>query len=88
MTPEQFAQLLSVLKEIADKQYTITGAADWTMMVSMVGMFGGIMLLIIGGSIGHILSTIANDRRENREDHAAIRQERKDCEDDCCPRGK
>lgn len=88
MSLEQFAQLLSVLKEIANKQYTITGAADWSMLVTTVSMFGGIMLLLIGGSIGHILSTIATDRKENREDHAAIRQERKDCEDDCCPRGK
>lgn len=84
--PDQFTQLLRLLQQIADKPSTITGMQDWPMLVILVSMFGGISLLLIGGGLGYILSTIERDRRENLEDHNRMWQAHEDCQHECCPR--
>lgn len=88
LSPEQWTQLLSLLQKIADRPDTITKMQDWPMLVTVTGMFGGVMLLMIGGGIGYILSTIERDRRENKEDHDKLWKSQADCQDDCCPRGR
>lgn len=79
MAPEQFQQLLVVLQKIADKPYTLTGAADWPMLMAMGGMVSALVLLMwcdLRGQMG-----------ENKKEHARIWQAQADCQDDCCPRG-
>lgn len=87
LSPEQFTQLMGLLKQLADKPSTITGMQDWPMLAITCGMFGGVLLMMIGGGLGYILSTIERDRKENREEHCRIWQAQSDCQDDCCPRG-
>lgn len=88
LSPEQWTQLLSLLQKIADKPDTITKMQDWPMLVTVTGLFGGILLLVIGGCIGYLFSRIDKAHDENVADHKAIREEIKDCQDDCCPRGR
>jgi hypothetical protein len=57
MTPDQFNQLLQVLERIASKQYTITGAADWP------------ILLVLGGLLVSVLGFMWHDLRGQLKDH-------------------
>lgn len=80
LTQEQFQQLLIVLRQIADKQFTITQAADWPMLVAMGGMLAvllGCMWMDLRGRF------TANDR-----EHDKLWQSQSDCQADCCSRGK
>lgn len=86
LQPEQFSQLLRLLQQIADKPSTITGMQDWPMLMVLCSMFGGVMLLMIGGGIGYILNKIETDRKENKEEHNRIWQAYEDCQTECCPR--
>ena len=87
LTHEQSQQLLDVLRDLEKSRFVITGATDWAMLVTMTSMFGGVLLLVIGGSIGYVMSQVNRDRVENREDHKALWQAHQDCQDDCCPSG-
>lgn len=85
LTPEQFAQLLQVLKAIAEKQqYSLTGASDWPMLVFLVG----IILAMIGLMWRDLGSRISRDISEVKTEQRNIWSAMKDCQDDCCPRGK
>lgn len=78
MTTEQFTQLLIILQKIADKSYTLTGAADWPMLVAM----GGMLVLLIGCMWADLRGKFAaNDQEHNRLWRAHM-----DCQDECCPR--
>lgn len=79
MTPDQFQQLLSVLQKIADKQYTLTGAADWPMLVAMGGL--------ITGLIGFMWLDLRGKLVDNKTEHEKLWRAMADCQDDCCPRG-
>lgn len=46
LPPDQFAQLLSVLA--SPKVYTLTGAADWPMLVAVCGLFWAIIVALGG----------------------------------------
>lgn len=87
ITPEQFDKLLAMLAKIAARPNTITSMDDWAMLTVMVSMLGGVILLLVGGAMGYILSMINRDRTENREDHRMMWQGLQECQDDCCPRG-
>ena len=84
MTEAQFTQLLQVLKAIAEKQYSITGAADWPMLVFLVALIVG----MIGMMWRDLVSRISTDRTESKAEQQRIWSALNDCQDDCCPRGK
>lgn len=86
LTPEQFSQVMALLTKIAEQPHTITSMHDWPMLTAMVGMFGGVLLLIIGGCIGYLVHTMDKEGAENRAEHQMLWQAHKDCQDDCCPR--
>ena len=88
ITPEQFDKLLAMLAKIASRPNTITSMDDWAMLTVMVSMLGGVILLLVGGSTGYILSMINRDRAENRDDHLRLGKSQEECQDDCCPRGR
>lgn len=79
MTTDQFNQLLIVLQKIADKQYTLTGAADWPMLVAMAGL--------VSVLIGCMWFDLRGGMKENRSEHDKMWKAMADCQDDCCPRG-
>ena len=101
MTTEQFTSLIGILKQLADQQYTITGAADWPILLMMCGVLGTLMLTI-GGMVAYMWKDIKATIKENRSewrvelDKEEIERKRQDdmiwshireCQEDCCPRG-
>lgn len=84
MNPDQFKDLITVLREIADKQYSLTGASDWPMLVFLVG----IIIALIALMWRDLGAKISGDKADNKADHEKIWSAMKDCQDDCCPRGK
>lgn len=83
---QQFDQLIALLTTIAEKPSTITGMQDWPMLLVLFSMFGGVLLLLIGAIIGHLLSRSEADRKENKADHERIWKAHEDCQTECCPR--
>ena len=97
MTPEQIQQLLQALREIAaqPKSYTLTGASDWPLLVVV-----GTALVALICFMWLDLRTQVRDGRgewqradtelETRieKETALIWKAIKECQDDCCPRGK
>lgn len=84
MTPDQFTQLLTLLEKIASRQYTITGASDWPILL----VIGGITLALIGAMWTDLRNNIKEQKTENKEERTLIWRAMKDCQDDCCPRSK
>lgn len=80
MTPDQFQQLLLVLQKIADKPYTLTGAADWPMLMALGAM--------ISALIGAMWIDLRGNNKDNKDEHGKLWKAMADCQDDCCPRGK
>lgn len=94
MSPDQFNQLLAALSKLADRPYTLTGAADWPILAFMLVIFIG----VIGWMWRDLKATIKDGRQENKadlseykqthsEEHKNLWQALKDCQGDCCPRG-
>jgi len=95
MTPDQFAQLMDLLEKMVSKQYTLTGAADWEILV----ILGGMLAAAIAAMWVDLKGTIKDNRGELRDelmkhmvnderDHEKIWMAMKDCQSDCCPREK
>lgn len=95
MTPEQFAQLMALLEKLADRQYTITGAADWEILIIVMGVLAS----LVGFMWMDLRTTIKDNRGEWREELDRHKHESekaveqvwtaiKDCQGDCCPREK
>ena len=95
MTPEQFTQLLSLLKELASKTYTITGAADWPILA----IVGGGLVSVIAFMWVDLRSVIKDNRSEWRQElekqksdndkaHDLLWDAHRDCQHECCPRRK
>ena len=104
MTPEQTAKLIELLSKIADalstpRPYTITGAADWPVLL-VVGGILAIMIALIGGLIRVMWSDLRSSMRENKtewkeavasakhveeKEHDLLWSALRDCQGDCCP---
>jgi len=82
MTAEQFSQLMRLIEKIADRQFTITQATDWQMLVALFG----VLVVLIGLLWRDIGSKIRDIRAEDCKAHDTIWAAMKDCQDDCCPR--
>lgn len=96
MTDAQMAALIAVLKEIAvERPYTITGAADWGMLL----VVGGLLVAAVGAMWLDLKNTITNQKIDSTKENERLRTElneridtlwkaHEDCQRDCCPRGK
>jgi hypothetical protein len=93
MTTEHIQQLLLLLSKIADKPYTITGAADWPILA----VVGGILLAVIGAMWADLRAAMKEGREEWRQQlneveakndraHDLVWEAMRDCQSDCCPR--
>lgn len=80
MTPEQFKELLIVLRSMAEKNYTLTQAADWPMLAFLLGVIGVLIALM--------WADLKRTLRDNQEEHKLLWKSLGDCQDDCCPRGR
>ena len=93
MTPEQFQQLLVVLQKIAERQYTITGAADWPILAAVGGALCAVlafMWLDLRSSMKEHRyewqRTIEKHEDENGKAVDLLWQAHRDCQTECCPR--
>jgi hypothetical protein len=84
MTPDQIHQLLQLLGKIAERQFTITGAADWPILAWMCMGFGAML-----GLMWIDLRSDRNERKEeNEKEHDKLWHALRDCKEDCCPARK
>jgi len=92
MTAEQFGQLMKLIDKIASNQFTITGAADWPILV----VIGGILLTMLMTMWIDLKGSIKEHRgewRESLKEHQAEDEKEiqllwdamKDCKRECCP---
>lgn len=104
MTPEQTAKLIELLSKIADalstpKPYTITGAADWPILLVVSGILA-ILIGLIGGMIRLMWSdlrlsmrdsknewreAVAQAKHDEEKEHDLLWSALRDCQGDCCP---
>lgn len=95
MTPEQFTQLMALLKEllITSRTYTLTGAADWPVLaVACIGLVG--LLVYIWGDLKTTITGNRTEQKKELEKEEAERKRQDDmiwaamrtCQEDCCPR--
>lgn len=95
MTQEQFEKIMAILIKLTDRQYAITAASDWPILV----VVGGLLIAAIGIMWVDLRSTIKDGREEWREElkeaksdnekgHDLIWDAMRDCQKDCCPRKK
>jgi len=84
MTEENIARLINAIESIANKQYTISGAADWPMLIAI----GSVLLTVIGFMWIDLRGKLTEGRTDTRKELDTIWQAMKDCQSECCPRGK
>jgi len=82
MTPEQFAQLLQALEKIATKPYTLTGAADWPLLL----VLGGMLIGVIGAMWHDLRSQLGEHKKDNEKDIDTLFEVQRRCQEECCPR--
>lgn len=81
MTPDQFRELLQVLERIASKQYTITGAADWPILL----VLGGLLVSVLGFMWHDLRGQLRDHKDDNEKDIDLIWEQQRRCQDKCCP---
>lgn len=82
MTPDQFKELLQVLERIASKQYTITGAADWPILL----VLGGLLVSVLGFMWHDLRGQLKDHKDDNEKDIDLLWEEHRRCQKECCPR--
>jgi len=101
MQPDQFDQLMTVLRSLTPGTYTITGAADWPGIAAVGGLFiaaMGFMWRDLRASNDKLIDAIKELRTEGKtdldklkEDHEKVHKNLWDaiekCQAVCCPRG-
>lgn len=93
MTDPQLETLLVTLNRLADRMgtYTLTGAADWPILVALVGILVGMIGYMwhdLKRTIGHLHTDAGRIERECRA-HAEKEDDKiwramRDCQKDCC----
>lgn len=87
MTPDQIAQLLKLLEKIADRQFTITQASDWPILLFATGIgvaMIGFMWRDLGKKFDQHAGTLQEHKSDNLREHDKIWSAIRDCQDDCC----
>lgn len=82
MTPDQFKELLQVLERIASKQYTITGAADWPILL----VLGGLLVSVLGFMWHDLRGQLKDHKDDNEKDIDLLWDQQRRCQEACCPR--
>jgi len=71
MNPMQFSEFIEVLERLLARQYTITGAADWPLLLTIGGVLGAVLMMliaIIGFMWRDIRAVVKDNRGEWREE--------------------
>ena len=87
MDPAQINKIVSALEKIASAPsavYTITGAADWPLLV----VLGGAVVALICFMWADLRSTMKENRTDAKTDIDTLWKAMRECQDDCCPRRK
>lgn len=102
MSPSENHQIAEGLQAIADKltppTYTLTGAADWPILVIMCGLVAtmiGCLALQVGfmwrdlrgrikEDVDHLWEETRALRKEFRESDTSIKDDMKECKEKCC----
>ena len=84
MTPEQFTALLNVLTKIGDRQFTITGAADWPILALMITALCATNFALLGVIWNSLLGAMREGKKDNLKCHDDIWHAMRDCKEDCC----
>jgi hypothetical protein len=95
MTDSQFTIMIEILRKIADRQFTISGAADWPLLVALATI---ICAIIVGGgslfwrdvksNIREVKDALEKMSRCDKAARDELWEEIKACQDECCPRGR
>jgi hypothetical protein len=84
MTADQFNLLLAALARLTEKPYTLTGAADWPILM----VVGGALIAVISFMWVDLRSKIDGNKTDNEKSHDTLWLALRDCQHDCCPRKK
>lgn len=96
MTPDQFSKFIEVLQGLKDHDaYTLSGAQDWYMLVTLGGMVV-VLLVYIWQDLKITMKEhrteaqcdISKEVTERKEQDELIWKYIRDCQEDCCPRKK
>ena len=79
MDPNQFHELMVVLKEVATPNFTITSAKDWPLLL----VLGGIIVGAIGMMWADLKSSIKDNKREREKSIDDIWEEIRRCQEHC-----
>lgn len=74
----QFAQLLTALNRIADRQFTISEAADWPLAIILLGALGilvGLMWKDMKAAIAGLQNSMIDQRKETKDDVAVVEKQ-------------
>lgn len=92
MTPDQVTTLLTLLERIANKQFTISQASDWPILLFATGIFAGMigsMWRDLGKKFDMQSQAMGEAERRNIREHDKIWSALRDCQEDCCnPKSK
>jgi len=86
LSPEQFNQLLTTLRSVPG-HYTITGAADWPMLLVLCGFFGTALTGLICFMWHDLGKRFDSYEAANEKTHDALWKSQGECQEACCPRG-
>lgn len=95
MTPEQFQKLLELIERLISKQYTITGAADWPIIVVLGGGLVALIVYmwidlrsVVKDNRADWRSELAEHKQANEKEFDLLWKAQHDCQSECCPRKK
>lgn len=76
MTDQQFIQLIALLEKVINKQFTITGAADWPLLVVLGGLIATLVSTLVclmwrdlKGSISSLKMDFKEELKAYKEDN-------------------
>ena len=87
--------IADILKNMATRPYTLTGAQDWYLFMTMTGIVIGLLVYIwqdLKGTMkehrSELQTALEKEARQREKDIDAIWQAMRACQEDCCPRTK
>lgn len=89
MTQDQVLLLLKLLEKIADRQFTITQATDWPLIVVFASIMVSMVVFFrqdLKRQFDDIKEIIKTTKNEDEKQHDLIWAEIRSCQEECCPR--